>query len=73
MARVSKRQVKKIKPRINPVDAKYRKDFEDSLGEVDILGQDYPVADVLRAMHPYELKMRYLRYLQDNGVNTGSF
>lgn len=73
MARVSKRKVKGKKVESNRMDEPFRREFEDSLGEIDILGQDYSVAHILRTMHPFELKMRYLRYLEDRDSDMGTF
>jgi hypothetical protein len=57
----------------NRMDEPLRREFENSLGIVEIWGQDYPVASLMRTLHPFEFKMRYLKYLQDNNVKMEAF
>jgi hypothetical protein len=73
MARVSKRKVNGKRTEFNRLDKPYRQEFEDSLGTVEIWGQDYPVAHLMHSLHPYELKMRYIKYLQDKNIDMGAF
>lgn len=70
MARFTRKKVKAPKQQTQDL---LRKEFEDSLGTVDVLGKDCPVAMVMRTFHPMELKMRYLKFLEDRGVSFGPF
>ena len=73
MARVSKRKTKGKRVESSRMGEPFRREFEDSLGTVEIWGQDYSVASLMKTLHPFEFKMRYLKYLQDNNVQMEAF
>ena len=73
MARVSKRKTNKKRVESRRMDEPLRREFEDSLGTVEIWGKDYSVASLMKTLHPFEFKMRYLRYLEDKQINLGDF
>ena len=73
MARASKRKTNGKRVESRRMDEPLRREFEDSLGTVEIWGQDYSVASLMRTLHPFEFKMRYLRYLQDNNIHMEAF
>jgi hypothetical protein len=73
MPRVNKQKAKKKQVRTNRVHEPLRKEFEESLGTVEIWGQDYSVASLMRTLHPFEFKMRYLNFLQNNNVQMETF
>jgi hypothetical protein len=80
MAHFSKRKARSIGKKSNPVDASYayriyelRKQFDDSLGTVEINGKEYPAASVLWHVEFGDTNFRFVNFLQQNGIDMGPF
>lgn len=73
------RSKKKVKP-VNKQDVErtwkmyeLRKQFDESLGTVEIRGKEYPAAFVLWHVDFGETNLHFVNFLQQNGIDLGPF
>lgn len=52
---------------------KLRKEFDESLGTLEIQGKEYPAAFVLWHVDFGDTNLRFVDFLQQNGVDLGPF
>jgi len=50
-----------------------RKQFDDSLGTIEINGKEYPAAFVLWHVDFGDTNLRFVNFLQQNGIDMGPF
>lgn len=50
-----------------------RKQFDESLGTIEILGKEYPAAFVLWHVDFGDTNLRFVNFLQQNGIDLGPF
>lgn len=80
MARFSKRKAHAIRKKANPVDSgiayriyELRKEFNESLGTIEIRGKEYSAASVLWHVEFGDTNLRFVNFLQQNGIDMGPF
>jgi hypothetical protein len=50
-----------------------RKQFDDSLGTIEIRGKEYPAAFVLWHVDFGETNLHFVNFLEQNGIDMGPF
>jgi hypothetical protein len=50
-----------------------RKQFDESLGTIEIQGKEYPAAFVLWHVDFGDTNLRFVNFLQQNGIDLGPF